>query len=563
MKYTIGLLFCLVILSCDNTEKADLIIVNGEYFTATDNDSISAIAVKDGKISLTGSVDDIMAFKGDETEVIDAQGKFVMPGFIEGHGHFPNFAFGLKNLNFLSDTSWNDIVEKVRQKVAESEEGEWIYGRGWHQEKWSSVPEQNVGAYPKHNSISDISPDNPVVLVHASGHSLFANAKAMEMAGIKSETPDPKGGHIVKDLNGDPIGVFEERAMDPLRDLYAEYLDGLDEEKRQEEWMEAFELAQAECLKYGVTSFQDAGLTYDNLEEFERLAEEGLLDIRFWVMMRERAHKLSNEKIQKHRVIGAADNFYTCRAIKTEIDGALGAHGAWLLQPYSDKTDFYGQNTTEISDVEAIAKMCHDNDMQMCVHAIGDRANKETLDIIEEYNNLSEDEIRWRVEHAQHLHPDDIARFKATGAIASMQGVHCTSDAPFVEKRLGFMRAKIGAYAWQALLKNGVTIVNGTDVPVENLDPFANFYASVTRSRLDNGMRFFVEQRMSREQALRSYTIDAAYGAFEEHLKGSLEQGKLADIIILDQNLMTCSDDDIPSTKVKYTIIDGELMYKD
>ena len=239
----------------------------------------------------------------------------------------------------------------------------------------------------------------------------------------------------------------------------------------------------------------------------------------------------------------------------------MGAHGAWLIEPYEDKEDFYGQNTTEISDVETIAALCYENDMQLCVHAIGDRANKETLDIIEEYHKQSDSELRWRVEHAQHLHPSDIERFKETGALASMQGIHCTSDAPFVEKRLGYMRARIGAYAWKALLDKGVKIINGTDVPVELVDPFQNFYASVTRTRLDNGFRFFVEQRMSRDEALKSYTIDAAYGAFEEDIKGSLEAGKLADIIILDTNLMECTDDEIPDTKVIHTIVGGEIKY--
>jgi len=232
------------------------------------------------------------------------------------------------------------------------------------------------------------------------------------------------------------------------------------------------------------------------------------------------------------------------------------------LESYNDKPDFLGQNTTDVEEVERIAKMAYDNDMQMCVHAIGDRANKETLDIIESYTQKSDKDLRWRVEHAQHLNPNDLDRFKATGAIASMQGVHCTSDAPFVVKRLGDMRAKIGAYAWKTLLKNDVVIVNGTDTPVEDIDPFENFYASVTRKRIDNGMPFFVEQRMTREEALRSYTLDAAYGAFEDDIKGSLDAGKLADIIILDTNLLNCEDQEILNSQVLYTIVGGEIKFK-
>ena len=551
----------LLIMGCSQTQKADLIIINGDYYSGLVHDSIEAIAVVGDKIYKTGKRTEILALEGTDTKIIDAQGQFVMPGFIEGHGHFPNFGTSLQNLNFLRDTSWADIVAKVENKIATVQPGEWIYGRGWHQEKWTETPEDHFGDYPLHDALSAVSPDNPVVLYHASGHSLFANAKAIEMAGINKETPQPKGGMIIKDLENHPIGVFEERAMTPISKLYREYLESLNAEEQKNKWIEAFDLAQNECIRYGITSFQDAGLDYKNLKLFEEMAETDKMKIRFWVMIREKAAELSSDKIKKHRKIGWANNHYTCRAIKSEIDGALGAHGAWLLEPYKDKPDFYGQNTTDIEDVETIADLCFENQMQLCVHAIGDRANKETLDIIESHNSHSEEPLRWRVEHAQHLHPSDIERFHDTGAIASMQGVHCTSDAPFVQKRLGYMRAKIGAYAWRALLAKNVIIVNGTDVPVESINPFENYHASVTRTRTDNGLEFFVEQRMSREEALKSYTIDAAYGAFEEELKGTLEPGKLADIVVLDTNLLTCEDDDILNCKVNYTIIGGEIVY--
>jgi len=559
MKYLSLIALVLSLFACQK-ESVDMIITNGDFYTATGENNIESLAIKDGLIFKMGSTNDILALKNESTKVIDAQGQFVMPGIIEGHGHFCGMGESLQNLNFLQDTSWADIVLKVKNKMATTGKGEWIMGRGWHQEKWFSSPKENFGDYPTHNSISSLTPENPVILVHASGHSLFANQKAMEVVGFSVESPDPKGGKVIRHDNGQLVGVFEERAMQPFRDAMQEYIDNLDQEQQMKVWHEAIDLAQQECLRYGITSFQDAGLKFFELERMEKLAEQGELDIRLWVMMRERASKLKGN-ISKHHKIGLGNNFYTCRAIKTEIDGALGAHGAWLLKPYADKPDFYGQNTTEISDVETIAKMAFENNMQLCVHAIGDRANKETLDIIEDYSNKSETNLRWRVEHAQHLNPNDINRFKSTGAIASMQGIHCTSDAPFVVKRLGDVRAKVGAYAWRALLEQGVTIVNGTDVPVEKIDPFANFYASVTRKRIDNGMEFFVDQRMSREQALKSYTIDAAFSAFEDDLKGSLEVGKFADIAILDTNLLTCDDQDIPNTKVLYTIVDGEVKY--
>ena len=560
-SYTLVIVALLSIFSCNTDQKADLIIINGNYYSATPNNDIQSIAVKDDKIIHLGSVVDIEKFKAKETTIIDAEGQFVMPGFIEGHGHFSGLGNTLQNLNFLKDTSWAQIVEKVKNKVSQAEKGEWIYGRGWHQEKWNDQPQSHYGDYPIHYELSEISPDNPVMLIHASGHSLFANEQAMKVAGINKETSDPKGGKIVRTGSNEVIGVFEERAMTPLRNSYDEYNKSLNKEQQTQLWYEAIALAQQECLTNGITSFQDAGSKFFELERYEKMALNDHFDMRLWAMARHSSSELSG-KIADYRKIGVGNNHFTCRALKTEIDGALGAHGAWLTQPYADKPNFYGQNTTDISEVEKIAKIAFDNKMQLCVHAIGDRANKETLDIIEAYSSKDDTDLRWRVEHAQHLNPNDLNRFKETGAIASMQGIHCTSDAPFVVKRLGDIRSKVGAYAWKTLLKNDVVIVNGTDVPVEDISPFENLYASVTRKRIDNGMPFFVEQRMTREEALRSYTIDAAYGAFEENIKGSLEEGKLADIVILDTNLLTCDDQDIPSTKVLYTIVGGVVKYK-
>lgn len=562
MKYLFCLLITISYLSCTETVHPDLIIKGNHIYTASSDTSyVTAIAIKDGIITATGTIEDITKFAGPETEILDADQNFVMPGIIEGHGHFDNLGATIQNLNFLQDTSWNDIKAKVLAKAADSDPGQWIYGRGWHQEKWTSQPDNHVNDYPRHDAISELTPENPVILVHASGHSLFANEAAMKAAGVSKETPDPKGGHIVRDESGDAIGVMEERAMTAIREAYQEYLDKMDPEQAYQLWLEGLRLAEKECLENGITSFQDAGSKFESLERYEKLAKNGDLNVRLWVMMRHKSEEMQG-KVAQYRKVNVGDHYYTCRAIKSEIDGALGSYGAWLLEPYNDKPDFYGQNTTSIEEVRKIAELAYNNEMQLCVHAIGDRANNELLDIIEDYQNKAEKNLRWRVEHAQHLNPKDIDRFGSTGAIASMQAVHCTSDAPFVVKRLGEWRARTGAYAWKSLLENGVVIVNGTDVPVEDIDPVTNFYSSVTRSRLDNGMRFFVDQKMSREQALRSMTIDAAYGAFEEDIKGSIETGKLADFTILDTNWLTCEDDDIPNTKIMYTIVGGEIKYK-
>jgi predicted amidohydrolase YtcJ len=562
MRAVIYLIIISLFFQCQTEEAFDVLIVGDAIYTAsTDSTVIEAIGIIGDRIAYIGTQKNIDSRINSETKKIDATGQFVMPGFIEGHGHFSGMGSSLQNLNFLKDTSWNAILDKIEKKAKTLQKGEWIYGRGWHQEKWVEQPKESYGAYPMHYSLSELSPDNPAILVHASGHSLIANEAAMNQAGISIESPSPKGGEIVRNKNGNIVGVFEERAMTPIKEAFNSYLDNLDADSQEKIWYEAVELAQKECLENGITSFQDAGSLFYELDRYVEMAEKGKLDIRLWAMMRDSISNIP-KPVSEYRKINIGSGHFTCRAIKSEIDGALGAHGAWLIEPYADKPNFYGQNTTEISAVENLAEVAYENEMQLCVHAIGDRANTETLDIIESYSSKSEKNLRWRVEHAQNLSPGDIQRFKSTGAIASMQGVHCTSDAPFVQRRLGLLRSKIGAYAWKALLNQGVIIVNGTDVPVEDISPIDNFYASVTRKRLDNGMEFFVENRMSREQALRSYTIDAAYGAFEEDTKGSIEVGKYADIVILDTDLLKCNDLDIPKTEVLYTLVGGEVKYK-
>ena len=563
-KFWIFSIPLVIIFACQNSNQmADVIIVNG--YVATMDEQLpeaQAIAIKDGKIVAVGPTTLAEQWKSDSTITIDAKGMFVMPGFIEAHGHFSGLGSSLQNLNFLRSRSWEDIVAMVGEKVQESEKGEWIIGRGWHQEKWVRVPEENIHGYPYHDDLSEVSPHNPVLLIHASGHGTFANKAAMDAAGINKETSSPAGGEIVRDTRGRAIGMFEERAQNLIRRSYQEYLQTLSEEQKLEQWYEGIELAQEECLSNGITSFQDAGSSFGWLDRFKGLAEEGKFDIRLWAMIRHSSETMQG-KLSSFPWIGLGDNHFTVRAIKSEVDGALGSFGAWLIEPYADKTDFYGQNTTEISEVDAIADLAYEHGLQLCVHAIGDRANTEVLDIFEKkFKAGDKKDLRWRIEHAQHLAVADIPRFKALGVIAAMQGIHCTSDAPFVEKRLGMQRAKYGAYPWRSLIDAGAVIANGTDAPVEDVNPLESFYASVTRKRIDNGFVFFPEQAMTRYEALKSYTLDAAFAAFEEHLKGSIEVGKLADITILSKNLMDCTEEEILEAEVLYTIVGGEVKYQ-
>lgn len=557
--------FCLLFFSCsDEKELADTIFINGNIYTVDeDNPTVEALAIKADRILFAGTEEEAKSFQDANTNVIDLEGKFVMPGFIEGHGHFSGLGSSLMNLNFLKSKSWDEIVKAVEEKAKTAKPGEWITGRGWHQEKWLEPLEQQVLGYPYHDALSAVSPDNPVVLRHASGHSLFANAKAMELAGVSAETPSPRGGEIVRDSRGEAIGVFEERAMRTINAVYQEYLETLTAEEKYNRWLEGIELAEEECLKKGVTSFQDAGSSYLEIDHYTALAEAGELDLRLWVMLRH-SYETMKDSMEGLPVIDAGNHFFTCKAIKSEVDGALGAFGAWLLRAYEDKKDFMGQNTTPLSEVSNIASLAMQHNMQLCVHAIGDRANREVLNIFEETfkTNPDKTDLRWRMEHAQHLDPDDIPRFKDMGIIASMQGIHCTSDAPFVVKRLGEERARVGAYPWRSLLDAGVIIANGTDAPVEDVDPIECFYASVTRKRVDTGLEFFPEQRMTREEAIYSYTLGNAYAAFEEAQKGSLEVGKLADLVVLSQDLTKCADEEIMDTKILMTMVGGEIKYQ-
>ena len=536
---------------------ADLVLLNGKIVTLEDSrPEAQAVAIVGDKISDLGSTEDIKRHVGPKTQLIDLKGQLVIPGFIEGHGHFGGIGEAKLNLELQNAKSWDEIVAMVEQAAKKAKPGEWILGRGWHQEKWSSPPQPNVEGFPTHASLSRASPANPVLLTHASGHASFANAKAMEVSGVTAKTPNPPGGDFLKDANGEPTGLFRETASGLIR------RDRVSAEERIARSRKGLELASQEVLSKGVTSFQDAGSSVSDVDLMKALIDEGKINVRLWVMLRMNNQALA-ANLAKYRTIDYANGFLTVRGIKKSIDGALGSRGAWLLEPYSDKPGDTGRNTTTVEEIREAAKLAIQHGYQLCVHAIGDRANRETLNIFEEAYKANPDkkDLRWRVEHAQHLHPSDIPRFGQLGVIASMQGIHCTSDAPFVPARLGDKRAEEGAYVWQKLMKSGAVVSNGTDAPVEDVSPIASFYATVTR-KLKDGRVFYPDQRMSRVEALKSYTINAAYAAFEEGSKGTLKPGKYADLVVLSKDIMTVPDDQIPTTEVLYTIVGGRVRYK-
>ena len=540
---------------------ADLVLTNGKVVTVEDGmPEAQAIAVVGDRIAAIGSSADIKRHVGPKTQVIDLKGQLVIPGFIEGHGHFTGVGQAQLNLNLMKTTSWDQIVAMVGDAAKKAKPGQWIYGRGWHQEKWTTKPEPNVEGFPTHAALSKVSPDNPVLLTHASGHASFANAKAMELSGITKETPNPTGGDILKDAQGNPIGAFRETASRLIK-------SGAGEPPRTEAETAArarriLELASQESVSKGVTSFQDAGSSTADVDLMKQMIDEGKINVRLWIMMRMNNQALA-ANLAKYRMVDYGNGFLTVRGIKKSIDGALGPRGAWLLEPYADKPGDTGHNTTSVEEIREASKLAIQHGYQMCVHAIGDRANRETLNIFEEIIKANPDkkDLRWRVEHAQHLHPTDIPRFGKLGVIASMQGVHCTSDAPYVIARLGRQRAEEGAYVWQKLMKSGAMVSNGTDAPVEDVDPIASFYSTVSR-KLKDGSVFFPDQRMSRMEALKSYTINGAHAAFEEGSRGSLKAGKYADMVVLSKDIMTVPEDQIPTTEVMYTIVGGKVRYK-
>ncbi len=322
------------------------------------------------------------------------------------------------------------------------------------------------------------------------------------------------------------------------------------------------ELASQECLVHGVTSFHDAGTAFGTVDLYKKMAEEGALPVRLYAMLNADSRTLA-AKGAAYRMIGAADDHLTVRTIKRLIDGALGAHGAWLLEPYADLPGSTGLNTESLDEMKATARFAIENGWQVATHAIGDRGNRETLDLYAEAFRANPDkkDLRWRIEHAQHLSPADIPRFHELGVIPAMQPIHCTSDAPWVIRRLGEKRAAEGAYVWRKLMDAGSLIPIGTDVPVEAIDPMANYCAAVTR-KLKDGSTFFPDQKMTRAEALRAYTWNGAYAAFEEGRKGSLAPGKLGDITVLSRDILTCPEDDIPGTEVLYTIVGGKVLYR-
>ena len=558
-------LFALIWVGCSTqkAEEADLIFTNGIVYTVDENNpKTEAVAVKEGLILAIGTTEEMLAHTGDRTEVIDLQGKTMTPGLIESHAHLMGIGYNKLELDLMYVKTYDELVEKVGEAVAKAKPGDWITGRGWHQDKWIEKPETMVKGFQTNDKLNEVSKDNPVFLRHASGHASFANAKALEMAGITNLTGERpgevEGGEIIVDDLGNPTGVLTERASGLVGRLVPA--------ETPERAEEALTLALQELVEKGITSFHDAGSGQDVIDLVQKFKDEGKLTVRQYIMLTGRQPELLEQWYEKGPMIDSADHMLTVRSIKLNCDGALGPRGAWLLEDYYDRPGHRGHETLPMEVVTEVSEKALPLGFQVCSHAIGDRANQEILDRYEAafIRNPGATDHRFRIEHAQHIHPDDIPRFGELGVIAAMQAIHLSSDRPWAIDRLGEKRIIDGAYVWQKLMKTGAVVTNGTDAPVEPVDPIPSFYASVTRKTLEGLPEggYEADQKMTRAEALKSYTLDGAYAEFEEDFKGSIEVGKAADFTIFDKDIMEVPEQEILTTKVMMTVMAGKVVYK-
>ena len=545
-------------------DPADLILRNGKIVTMDDRwPQVSALAVKGDRISAVGSDRDMLRYIGTETQVIDLKGMLAIPGFIEGHGHFYSLGASLMELELRNAENWDAIITLVAEEAKNKRPGTWIVGRGWHQDKWDREPQPNVEGLPTHDKLSAVSPQNPVFLSHTSGHGVFVNQAAMQVSGISERSVDPPGGEIVRDENGEPIGMLREYAAQPVRDALKAYQNQRSAQEVEMNMRQQVLLAAQNAINNGITSFQDMGSTWEELDHLKIMATEGSLPIRLYMAVQEPAVEME-ERLADYRLVGYGNNFLTIRCIGEKVlDGALGTHGGWLLESYTDLPRSFGLNVTPVPEIEYSAELAIKHDYQLAIQGIGDRAARELFNIYEEQFTMHPEkkDLRWRIEHAQVTHPDDLPRYSELGVIPGIQGIFACSDGPWVVDRLGEERTKERGYVFRSMAESGAIIMNGTDPPVEEIDPIASFHCSVTRE-LPDGSIFQPEQRLTRDQALRSYTINNAFAAFEEHLKGSITPDKLADITVLSKDIMSVPEDEILETEIIYTILGGKIVYK-
>ena len=550
-----GLIFFVILAALTGFDRApakpsaDLLIINAHIVTMDAKQLTATAAVIQGdRIVWVG--DTAEAHKRfPETRAMDLHGATVLPGIIDAHTHLIELGKSLVHLNLKDVATAQEAVERVKQRVNSSAPNEWILGWGWDEGKWASH-------YPDNQALSDVSPNNPVYLVGLHTFAAWANARALQLAGITKDTKDPPNGSILRnEKTGEPTGVLLNHAQDLVQTQIPPMT--------LEQTKQALEVAAQECVRHGLTSVHEAKVSPMMVDAFRELIRENRLPLRVYAMLDGSNPALVSEWLQRGPEIDP-NHQLTIRAFKLFADGALGSRGAALLEPYSDSPQSKGTFTTSEPDIYNLSRKSLQRGFQVCTHAIGDAANRMVLDA---YAQALSDvpqarDPRLRIEHAQVLSPEDIPRFAKLGIIPSMQPVHATSDMGWAEQRLGPLRIK-GAYAWRSLLQTGVHLPLSSDFPGETLNPFYGIYAAITRQDPPGNPPggWYPEQRLTLEEALRGYTVEAAYAEFEEHAKGSIEPGKLADFIVISQDITSLPAKEILAIRVLKTFVGGKLVY--
>lgn len=538
-------------MAAEPAETADSIYINGNIYTVDDDfTTATAMAVKGDRILYVGDQEGAEAYLGAGTQVTDLEGKTVLPGLIEGHMHINNLGENHLKLDCYFKSK-EDILEMVRQAAEAAEPGQWIQGSGWLDTLWETP------GYPTKEELDAVAPDNPVILIRSDNHMCWVNSKALELAGITKDTPEPQGGQILKTDDGELLGCLTDNAAVMVINIIPAW--------SAEEQKNAILMAQEELFSYGFTSAMDAGTKVNYLQHYEDLYESGELKLRIYAMpLISSTDSAEADYIRENGpVSGLYDDHLSILGVKVLGDGALGSRGSALLEDYSDAPGTKGEYRFTDEQMYEAVKLAYDNGYQTGVHAIGDGTNHQVLNAYERVmeENPRED-ARLRIEHFQIITAEDMQRALDMGILPAMQFTHATSDSNMAEDRIGSERIKT-AYAWRTVLDAGSIIIGGSDAPVEKVNPFHGLYAGVTRmtraGEPEGG--WYPEQKVTREEALRAFTIWAAYGQFEEDLKGSLEPGKLADFIIIDRDYMTCPEADIKDIQVLATYVGNELVY--
>jgi len=531
-------------------QQADLIVTNARIYTSDVNRPVAeALAVRGGRIAFVGSNRGALALAGPRTERLDLTGRTVIAGMVDAHAHLLGLGQSLRTVDLVGTRSYDEVIARVAERAKTARPGEWIRGRGWDQNDWADT------RFPTHAALSRAVPNNPVYLTRVDGHAALVNAKALELAQVTAATADPSGGRFIRDSANSPTGVL----VDNAQGIVGRVIPAASRAELREQTLAAI----AEANRWGLTGIHDAGVGPEGIAVYEELAKEGRYNLRNYVMIR-----ASDSVLDAFMRRGPQKALYEgrlwIRSIKITADGALGSRGAALLEPYSDDPGNIGLLTTPPERINSVAVRALRAGFQVNVHAIGDRANRIVLDQFEAaFHEVPTADHRFRIEHAQILRYQDIPRFAELDVIPSMQGSHQTSDMYWVPNRLGWARAQ-GAYAWRSLLNTGVVIPNGSDFPVEAVNPLISFHSFVTRQDAENfpAGGWMPEQRTTRQEALWSITLWPAYAAFMENESGSLTAGKYADFVVLDRDVMTVAPEEVVGARVVMTVLAGKTVYK-